>query len=51
MPDKQETITMHVNGVKTTLGVQPLKRVVVPDKRDEKPVSGEQKGSDDGTDA
>jgi len=47
MPKKQETITLHVNGKKTQVGVQPLRVVVVPDKRDEKPVSSEQKGSDD----
>ena len=40
-------ITLRVNGQKTKVGVQPLRVVVVDDKRDEKPVSGEQKGSDE----
>ena len=40
-------ITLRVNGHKTKVGVQPLRVVVVDDKRDEKPVSGEQKGSDE----
>ena len=44
-------ITLHVNGQKTKVGVQPLRVVVLPDKRDEKAVSGEQKGSCDGCDA
>jgi hypothetical protein len=51
MQNKQETITLHVNGKKTKVGVQPINVVTIPDKRDEKPVSGEQKGSDNGADA
>lgn len=43
------SITLHVNGQKTKVGVQPLRVVVLPDKRDEKAVSGEQKGSCDGS--
>jgi hypothetical protein len=51
MQNKQETITLRVNGQKTKVGVQPLRVVVLPDKRDEKVVSSEQKGSCDGRDA
>ena len=49
MQNNQETITLHVNGKKTKVGVQPINVVVLDDKRDEKPVSGEQKGSCDGS--
>lgn len=45
---KQETITLHVDGRKTKVVVQPINAVTIPDKCDEKAVSGEQKGSDDG---
>ena len=54
MPEQTKeglAITLRVNGQKTKVGVQPLHVVVVDDKRDEKPVSGEQKGSCDGRDA
>ena len=54
MPEETKeglAITLHVNGKKTKVGVQPLRVVVVDDKCDEKPVSGEQKGSCDGCDA
>jgi len=52
MPEETKeglAITLHVNGQKTKVGVQPLRVVVLPDKRDEKAVSNEQKGSCDGS--
>ena len=52
MPEETKeglAITLRINGQKTKVGVQPLRVVVVDDKRDEKAVSGEQKGSDECT--
>ena len=52
MPEETKeglTITLRVNDKKTKVGVQPLRVVVVDDKCDEKAVSGEQKGSCDGS--
>ena len=52
MPEQTKeglAIVLRVNGQKTKVGVQPSNVVVVDDKRDEKPVSGEQKGSDECT--
>lgn len=53
MPEETKeglAITLCVNGQKTKVGVQPLRVVVVDDKRDEKAVSDEQEGSSDGCD-
>lgn len=49
MQDKQETITLRVNGQKTKVGVQPINVVVLNDKCDEKPVSSDGKGTDECT--
>lgn len=54
MPEKQKnrkTITLHVNGQKTKVGIQPINVVVVGATCDEKGVSDEQEGSCDGRDA
>ena len=51
MPEKQKTITLHVNGQKAKVGVQPINVVVVGSTCDEKAVSDEQEGSCDGRDA
>ena len=50
MSSENEKLPLIVDGQKAKVGVQPLHVVVLPDKRDEKPVSGEQKGSCDGRD-
>ena len=52
MPEQTKeglAITLRVNGQKTKVGVQPLHVVVVDDKRDEKPVSSDGKGTDECT--
>jgi hypothetical protein len=51
MPEKQKTITLHVNGQKTKVGIQPINVVVVGATCDEKAVSDEQEGSCDERDA
>lgn len=45
MPEKQKTITLHVNGQKTKVGIQPINVVVVGTTCDEKAVSGEGTGN------
>ena len=47
MSSENEKLTLIVDGQKTKVGVQPLRVIVLNDKRDEKPVSGEQKESDE----
>ena len=49
MSNENEKLTLIVDGQKAKVGVQPLRVVVLDDKRYEKPVSGEQKGSCDGS--
>jgi hypothetical protein len=51
MPEKQKTITLHVNGQKTKVSIQPINVVVVGATCDEKAVSDEQEGSCDERDA
>lgn len=44
MPEKQKTITLHVNGKKTKVGIQPINVAVVGSTCDERAVSGEGEG-------
>jgi len=49
MPEKQRTLTLRINGHKTKVGIEPINVAVVGSTCDEKAVSGEQKGSCDGS--